>query len=202
MSERPANAGLSHLCVPTPQRGGNKRWIDVLFAPVEIPPPPDSTSSERLYDGMVQRREIGLRMFVGWVTFTLLVIRGAFDLHVRAADVGYSRVLLQVLVAGTYALLLGMLVQIELTNTRGRRKYAPAKGTTEPRHRPITRGWATTWTLAAGLLLAVVACLLFQRLPLTNDGAACVADARSCVGLTVVPTVNPRSSLSDAAVHG
>ena len=122
-------------------------------------------SRERLFDAMVERRNLGLRTYVGWVTLMVLIDRGALELHVRTVNVASTRLLLQLTVISLFALLAGMLVQIEVRNFKGRMEMGQPPGKL---HNRITRAWATTWPLAGGTILVTASCLLFSVLPLTK----------------------------------
>jgi hypothetical protein len=133
--------------------------------PSSIPDSSLPVSRERLFDAMVERRSLGLRTYVGWVTLMVLIDRGALELHVRNVNVANARLLLQLTVISLFVLLAGMLIQIEVRNFKGRMEMGQPP---EKLLHRITRAWATTWPLAGGAVLVIASCLLFSVLPLTR----------------------------------
>lgn len=128
---------------------------------------------------MNERRNIGLRIYFGYVVFNLFLLRGSTEVvpHMK------SLLLLRVLVAMagfiSLAIVGGMLRQIELSNRRDRQAYRwyhesalelarghepPPEPAVESWWESIQKSWASTWPLLGGILLSVVVLLFALNL--------------------------------------
>jgi len=133
---------------------------------------------------MVERRNIGLRIVVGIVGFDLLVLKLALDASESVTDHSELAWAVRAVAAGAFAVLTGMLIQIESRNRTDRKIYIAASsradairkgGSTvgmnaedvkESLWKTVKNSWATTWTLLGVLFLTVTICL---TAPLFSD---------------------------------
>jgi hypothetical protein len=118
---------------------------------------------------MVERRNIGLKIVVGLVTFDLLFVKFAVDASQAVSHPGQLTWIIRAVATGAFITLAGMLTQIEIRSARDRRIYRACErriealqlGTdpsqisqrVDPWFIIVRDSWATTWPLAGFLLL-------------------------------------------------
>jgi hypothetical protein len=121
---------------------------------------------------MVERRNIGLKIVVGVVTFDLVILKVALDATKNVTDVGQLAWLVRVVVVAVLIITAGMLLQIEVRSRADRaaartaeaRADALLMGTEPSRVRTseeslftsVRHSWATTWPIAGLLVFTVV----------------------------------------------
>lgn len=125
---------------------------------------------------MVERRNIGLKIVVGVVGFDLVVMKFAVDAADSVSDPSELAWAIRLVAIAAFAVLAGMLTQLEIRNRSDRSLYRaaelraerirlgqpPIQTDPEPESVPYTikHSWATTWPLAGVLMLTVAICWL------------------------------------------
>jgi hypothetical protein len=120
---------------------------------------------------MVERRNIGLRIVVGVVTFDVIVLKLALDATDSVSDHSELAWAIRLIAAGAFVVLAGMLLQLEGRNRRDRVVYRAAEqradairlGKPASQAQPeeesiwytIRQSWATTWTLGGVFILTI-----------------------------------------------
>jgi hypothetical protein len=119
-------------------------------------------------DNMIARRNVGLKVIIGIVTFDLLILKFGFDAGGDVTDVSELTWAIRVVSAMAFVVLMGMLIQIEVSNHRDRIRYRyadarakkmqmgqapPPKAKQETFWASVGRSWATTWPLLGVLCL-------------------------------------------------
>ena len=133
------------------------------------------------FNRMNQRRSLQLQIFTGYITLTLIFLKGAFDALSSQFSSDFIRLVLQITLVSFYICLIGFLVQIESQNRHDRMRYhnladviynhlqrkstSYTEGTGESLIYSIGHSWATTWPLIFGLILTVAGVILIQQIP-------------------------------------
>jgi hypothetical protein len=121
---------------------------------------------------MVERRNVGLKIVVGVVSFDLVILKIALDSTKNVRDVGQMAWLVRVVVVAVFVTTAGMLYQIEVRSRADRAAARTAESRadalltgTEPSRVPssvenlaasVRHSWATTWPIAGMLVFTVV----------------------------------------------
>jgi hypothetical protein len=119
---------------------------------------------------MVERRNVGLKIVIGIVTFDLLLMKFGLDAGSKVSDHSELAWAIRFIAVAAFVVMAGMLIQIELSNRRDRIRYRHAEaraekirlGAAPPRQAraetigfSIRQSWATTWPLAGVLCLTM-----------------------------------------------
>jgi hypothetical protein len=119
---------------------------------------------------MVERRNVGLKIVIGIVTFDLLLLKFGLDAHDKVSDPSELGWAMRLVAVVAFMVMAGMLTQVELSNRRDRIRYRHAEARAEkirlgeapPRDArsesawySVRQSWATTWPLAGVLFLTV-----------------------------------------------
>src|SRR3954454_12884455 len=123
------------------------------------------------HNAMVERRNIGLRIVVGVVAFDLIVLKLALEAADKVTDQTELAWAIRLIAAVAFAVLAGMLLQIETRNRDDRAVYRAATDRAEKirQGKPmpaqtlptesfwltVSRSWATSWTLGGVLVLTI-----------------------------------------------
>lgn len=119
---------------------------------------------------MVERRNIGLKIVIGIVTFDLLLLKFGLDAGDQVSDDSELTWALRLVAVVAFLVMAGMLFQLERSNRRDRIRYRHAEARAEkirlgeapPREArsetlwySIRQSWATTWPLGGVFFLTV-----------------------------------------------
>lgn len=130
---------------------------------------------------MAERRTIGLKIIVGIVGFDLLIMKLATDMTKNVASHTQLAWIVRLILIGAFVVVAGMLIQLEVRNSRDRGLYLLAEHRAEAIHggRPLTdvryiaespwravrQSWATTWPLGGILCLTIGLCWMAGLTP-------------------------------------